>query len=184
MKAVALEQTLAYDGSQLRSHWIYETAGVDGDAIAWFLGPSEVPTDGLVDLRDRREGDHIRAEEMLHFIAEHFDPDLERAVLRQRLLVAIAAEVVSAEAGAKVDRQGDDLYVRTRKLSVSVATVSPVSGLVHLGINIDPTGAPVPAIGLRELVVPPALVGEKVASRYAEEMRSVGQARVKVRWVR
>lgn len=183
MKVVYVAEPLTYDGSQLRSHWIYETTGAAGDAVGWFIGPCQVASDALVDLADRRAGEEIRAAAMLHFLVEHFDPDLARAILRQRLLVVTAAEALRGVAGVAVERRGDDLFVGERKLSVSIATVSPVSGLIHLGINIDPAGAPVPAVGLVELGVDPCQAGQEIARRYAEEVEDVQAAAAKVRWV-
>lgn len=183
MKIVRVSDGLTYDGSQLRSHWIYETTGVAGDAVVWFIGPCQVASDALVDLFDRRAGEEIHAAAMLHFLVEHFDTDLARAVLRQRLLVAIAAETLRGVAGIAIERRGDDLIVGERKLSVSIATVSPVSQLIHLGINVDPAGAPVPAVGLAELGVDPCRAGQEMARRYAEEVESMQAAAAKVRWV-
>ena len=85
MHQLLAEHEIAYTGEQLRSHWILHTFGQFGDAMCAFLGPCEVPTDHLVDLADVREGAIIRARMMLHTIAEWFDADLERTILRQRL---------------------------------------------------------------------------------------------------
>ncbi|MHC4201210.1 MAG: DUF366 family protein [Planctomycetota bacterium] len=70
-----------------------------------------------------------------------------------------------------------------RKLSVSIATRSRSrgTGLIHLGINIDPLGAPVPAVGLAELRVDPARFAEDVMRRYAREIQSARRATEKVR---
>ena len=75
-----------YDGSQLRSHWIFEEIGLQGDAIVAFRGPAEVRGEHLVDLVDRRDGLFIAADDMLHLVLEAFDPRLDRAVFLQRLL--------------------------------------------------------------------------------------------------
>ncbi|MCX7599054.1 MAG: DUF366 family protein [Armatimonadetes bacterium] len=183
MRVVHIGEPLTYDGTQLRSHWIYETTGAEGDALAWFVGPCRVASQALVDLADRRAGHEILAASMLHLLVEHFDQDLEVGIVRQRLLVAIAADVVRSSVGVAVERQGDDLFVADRKLSVSIATVSPVSVLIHLGINVDPSGAPVPAVGLAELGVAPSEAGQEIAQRYAGEIADIRAARAKVRWV-
>lgn len=183
MNVLYLRETQTYDGSQLRSHWAYDLLASQGDAIVYFVGPAEVRTEGLVDLADRRQGDFIRAEEMLHFIVEHFGADLPSTVLRQRLLVCIAADVLRERTGKRVDRRGDDLFLDDRKLSVSIATVSPVSGLIHVALNVSPEGAPVPAIGLRELGLDAVPQGEEIARRYAREIGQVTLACTKVRWV-
>ncbi len=176
-------ERIDYDGTQLRSHWAFDTFGVSGDCLVVFRGACNVELSNLVDLADRRAGQGIRAADMLHFIAEHFCCDLPRAVLLQRLLVCIAAEAL-AGLGVPVQRRNDDLFVHGRKLSVSIATVSPVSGLIHLGINVDPSGAPVPAIGLGHLSVDPEGLGRRIAGAYRDELTSITEAQVKVRWVR
>lgn len=184
MHRLLADHQIAYLGDQLRSHWILDTFGCFGDAVCAFLGPCEVPTTSLVDLADVREGAIIRARLMLHFIAEWFDADLERAILRQRLLVALAADLLRESCpDLALRRSGDDLYVGERKLSVSIATASPVSTLVHFGINVDPAGAPVSAVGLQELGVEPLAFARELMARFATELEGVRAARVKVRGV-
>ena len=149
MHTVFHTEPLAYTGHQLRSHWIYETFGLQGDAIVTFRGPCRVELSEMVDREDVFAGADIRAAEMLHLIAEQFDRDLTRAVLRQRLLICMIAERLQGVAGMPLPRRdGDDLYIGERKLTVSIAPVSPVSTLNNEGINVDPAGAPVAAVGL------------------------------------
>ena len=136
----------------------------------------------MVDLADVIAGDSIRAASMLHFIVERFDADLEKMVTLQRLLVALAAELLNHDRPV-VRRQGDDLYVGHRKLSVSIATASPVSTLIHFALNIDPTGAPVSAVGLAELAVEPRAFALELMSRFAAEIHEIRVARCKVRAV-
>ena len=68
-----------------------------------------------------------------------------------------------------------------RKLSVSIVTASPVSQLLHTGINIDPEGAPVPAIGLQELGIDPYEWVPEVLESFATEWESMVWACAKVR---
>ena len=178
-----LAQEIPYTGRELRSGWIADTTGIEGDAIAAFVGPCEVPLEHMVDMEDVRRGVPIKAARMLHFLAEHFDTDLARTVLRQRLLVCRAAEILNQATTEHVFRDGDDLFVEDRKLSVSVATASPVSTLIHLGLNIDPSGAPVPAIGLDELGISASGIGKQIMAGYVEEMQSAEAAQRKVRRV-
>jgi hypothetical protein len=142
----------------------------------------------MIDLEDLEASRTIVAREMVHFIAEHVDGELARTALRQRLLVACARE--SLEEGWHVsglERDGDDLFIAgpggRRKLSVSIATRSRGrgTGLIHLGINVDPLGAPVSAVGLAELRVDPVRFAEDVMRRYAREIRSARRAAEKVR---
>jgi hypothetical protein len=152
---VAWDRNVDYDGSQLRPHFLRSTFGISGDAAVAFPGACEVRGAHLVDLADRERGHHIQATEMLHVIVERFDPRLDVAILIQRLLVGLAAdgvrEALPGGVAATVVRRGDDLFVGEGKLSVSIATVSPVSSLIHLGINIDGRGAPVPTADLDSL---------------------------------
>ncbi|UCH36142.1 MAG: DUF366 family protein [Armatimonadota bacterium] len=176
------EREIPYTGAELRSGWLRGEFGLDGDAIAAFIGPCDVAPEHMVDLADRAAGATIFSRRMLHFIVEHADPDLHRATLRQRLLVAVALECINQHSSAaEVCRDGDDLFHRRRKLSVSVATTSPTSGLIHLGLNVIAEGAPVPAADLTELGVDPRSLAEHVMAAYAAEMASIDDARQKVR---
>jgi len=182
MRAHCVREEIAYTGEQLRSLWIYRTFGIEGDAIVAFSGPCEVSGEALVDQVDASANDSIRAAQMMHLIVEHFDGDLNHAILRQRLLVCLAAEALRGDV-AGLRREGDDLFVGEGKLSVSIATVSPVSTLIHLGVNIDPTGAPVQACGLRELGVDPWRFAEGLVAAYAAETERMARARCTVRGV-
>jgi len=174
---------LAYDGRQLSPHFLFREFGLIGDAVVAFAGPCRVPLSRMVDLIDVRERSPIRAKRMLHVLAEHFDDDLERAILRQHLLAAILLEETARAARGRgaARRRGNDVFVGGRKLSVSIATRSAVSTLLHLGVNVDPSGAPVPAIGLLELGVDPEALGRKLLARYAEDLAVAARSRVKVR---
>lgn len=173
---------IGYDGSQLRAHWILDRCGLVGDAIVAFRGPCRVTTAEMADLADL-DGPGIAADEMVHFVWESFAaPDLLLAVHRQRLLAAEAAEVLRELAPrAIVRRDGDDLWVGTGKLSISIATVSPVSSLVHFAINAVPGGAPVPIAHLQQLGVEPEAFGGALLARVVDEQASIAIARAKVR---
>ncbi len=80
-------------------------------------------------------------------------------------------------------RDGDDIFIGGKKLSVSIVTASPVSILLHLGVNVDSEGAPVLATGLKDHLPEEkihALIAT-VLARFAEEYKSVHRASVKVR---
>ncbi len=184
MQTLYYPEPLAYTGAELRSHWIRERFGLCGDAVVAFCGPCAVPTAQLVDLEDRAAGANIRAAQMLHFLAEHFDTDLERMVLRQRLFICLVREALSVRPGVpQLQRRGDDLYAGERKLSVSIATTSPVSTLMHVGLNVDPATAPVPAVGLAEWGVDPYELARELLAAYSAELVGVAAARCKVRGV-
>jgi len=138
----------------------------------------------MVDLADVAAGEPIAAASMLHFIAEHFDRNLEKAVLRQRLFICIIAETLARCEGVPVlRREGDDLYAGECKLTVSIATLSPVSTLMHVGINLDASGAPVAAVGLNEWDVPPGPLARELLDAYGSELADIHLATCKVRGV-
>jgi hypothetical protein len=179
-----VDETMAYTGKELRSLWIHERFGLLGDAIVAFQGPCHVQLDKMVDQVDVRANAPIYSPHMLQFIAEHFDGVLETAIMRQRLLASILCDHVRRMGSApQVWRRGDDLWDGERKLSVAIATVSPVSCLIHFGVNVRTEGVPVPAAGLEEYGIDPRSLAEAVLVAYADEMQTAWEARRKVRWV-
>lgn len=177
-----IERPIAYDGSQLRAHWILAATGLVGDALVAFRGACNVVRDEIADLADI-DGPGIAASDMVHFVWESFvQTDLLLAVHRQRLLAAQAREVLAELAPTQVVRRdGDDLWHGDGKLSISIATASPVSALVHFAVNATPGGAPVRTATLAELGVAPEAFARALLARVAEEQRSIGDARAKVR---
>ena len=156
---------------------------MQGDSIVAFTGPCRVELTEMVDQEDVRAGAAIFSELMLHFIVEHFDLDLEKTVTRQRLLIAIIKDTITELSGPGLRRQGDDLYLDERKLSVSIATLSPVSTVIHTGLNLSSRNTPVPTVSLPELGIDPRQLGELVLQRYQQEINSIRLARCKVRGV-
>jgi len=184
MKSLFVEREIKYTGEQLRSLWAFRELDVQGDSIVAFMGPCDVATSRLVDVADAKANAPIWSERMLHFIVEHFDMSLERAILRQRLLVSLIADTLNEAKGAfLVRRRGDDLFSDDRKLSVSIATLSPVSCLIHVGVNISSKNTPVPTRGLADLGVDARRLAEAVLRAYVQECESAQQARCKVRGV-
>ena len=55
--------------------------------------------------------------------------------------------------GVNVKRKGDDLFYNNKKLSVSIATKSTVSTLVHTGINLVSTGAPISVSSVKDMEI-------------------------------
>lgn len=184
MKTTWLEQTIIYNGTQLRSGWIKEICDLEGNALVAFRGKADVPIENMVDLEDVAQNRPIYSEEMLHFICEIFDRDLEKMVLRQRLLITIIEEKLKkCPACQKIDRRGDDLYDGNRKLSVSIATHSPRSCLIHTGINIVSQNTPVLTKGLKDYDIPPKELALRVMALFAEELKDIVHATTKVRRV-
>jgi len=182
---------ITYDGSQLRSLWALREQGVQGNSIIAFRGPCSVSGEALVDQVDAKAGREIRSEDMVHFIAEFFDSDLPRTIVLRRLLVFIIKEVIEEiKPEIFVERKGNDLFIEVeepgidyRKLSVSIATVSPVSTLIHVGVNVSSENTPVPTFGLSDLDVPVEEFVLKVLQKFITEVKEMDLERAKVRGV-
>ena len=183
MKTLLVERDLPYDGTAIRSLWAYREFGLQGDSLVAFAGPCDIPFDHMVDLEDVKARSAIASPRMLHFIAEHFDLDLEKTVLRQRVLAVLVGEALARRLGRTVDRRGDDLFDSDRKLSISIATATPVSTKIHFGINIRSEGTPVPTKGLADYGIDPAAFAREILEAYPREMEEVRMARCKVRGV-
>ncbi|MBC7076592.1 MAG: DUF366 family protein [Syntrophomonadaceae bacterium] len=183
MKVLFIDKKIDYLGTQLAPHWIYRNFGVLGDAVVAFVGEADVPADNMVDIADALEKAFIYSPLMLHFIVEHFNNNLDLAIYRQRLLIVCIKEELE-QFEVPVRRLGDDLYVNKGKLSVSIATVSAVSSLIHVGLNIDNQGTPVKTSALSELGIRDVKAfAEKVMLRYKRELEQIYEARCKVRGI-
>ena len=184
MHTKLIEKEIKYIGSQLAPHWIYKNFKLQGDAIVAFIGECEVALTEMVDIEDVINNEPIYSKSMLSFITEQFNVNLVEGVFRQRLLICIIKELLEAR-GIFVVRNGDDLMIDGRKLSVSIATKSTTSILIHTGLNILSEGAPVKASGLTsELgIVDIKEFALEVMKRYAEELEDINLASTKVRGV-
>ncbi len=185
MKSKFIEETIRYTGEQLQSGFAYKNFGILGDSIIAFSGGCDVHTEEMVDIEDLRAGSRIYSEQMLHFIIEHYNIDLEKGVLRQTLLAVIIEELINKKVGRSViRREGSDLYDGDCKLSISVATVSPLSVLIHFGVNISSANTPVKTRGLNDYGIEPVDFAREVMACYIREDEAVYNARCKVRWVK
>jgi uncharacterized protein len=153
MKYHFIDEEFAYTGEELSNHWIYKNFGILGDAVVGFIGPCDIDQKRMVDLEDVLNDDEIYSTRMLNFIIEVFDMSLREGVILQRLYSAIIQgklqDLLGKNPASTLRRIGDDLFVdETKKLSVSICTVSPTSILMHVGLNIESEGTPVEAAGL------------------------------------
>lgn len=184
MKTKYIDKEIKYIGSQLAPHWIYKNFKIQGDAIVAFKGECKVDLTEMVDIEDVINDEPIYSKMMLSFISEQFGIGLTEGVLRQRLLMSIIKELLE-ERGIFVVRNGDDLMIDGKKLSVSIATKSITSVLIHTGLNILSEGAPVKASGLTsELGIEDIEdFAKEVMKKYAEEIDDIKLAATKVRGV-
>jgi len=184
MKTKFIDDEIRYIGSQLAPHWIYKNFDIMGDAIVAFVGECKVDLCEMVDIEDVINNEPIYSKYMLSFITEQFGIGLSEGVYRQRMLICIIKELLEKR-GIKVFRDGDDLLIDGRKLSVSIATKSITSVLIHTGLNILSEGAPVKASGLTsELgITDIKAFALEVMDKYSSELDDITFACTKVRGV-
>lgn len=150
-----ITEIFEYDGSQINPSWAFQEFGIYGSSIVTWIGPVNITPDNLKDFAD--VGLEIKANYMVNFICEFFDqqpPNMRIAYLRQRLLVMIFREILT-EYGVQTRREGDDIFVDGRKLSISIASISLSSAKIHFALNLEDKGTPddVDTIGLYDIIV-------------------------------
>lgn len=184
MKTLFIDKEIKYIGSQLAPHWIYKNFKIQGDAIVAFCGECEVKLPEMVDIEDVINNEPIYSKYMLSFISEQFNIGLVEGVLRQRLLMSTIKEALEKR-GVIVCRDGDDLFINDKKLSVSIATKSMTSVLIHTGVNILAEGAPIPVSALKsDLNIEDIKeFASEVMKNYSEEIDDIVLASTKVRGV-
>ena len=181
METLFIEKEIKYTGLQLSPHWIYENFHILGDAVVSFVGEVDVRLDEMVDIEDVINNEPIYSKSMLNFIIEQYDIDLTCMVALQRLFISIIKEVLEQK-GINVIRKGDDLFYDNRKLSVSIATKSITSCLIHTALNIIKDGAPVNASDLSEMGINDIKnFACDIMKKYKEEYESIKNASYKVR---
>ncbi len=204
LKTKFIDKKIKYDGSQLKSLYAFLQHGVQGDSVVSWEGSCDIPTSNIVDGQDLLEQAVIRSDSMLHFIIEIFDAKLIQMVLLQRLFCEIVKDEVRHFSKGQVQliRDGDDLYFpfnpgmtskpiknEDLKLNISIATVSPVSGLVHFGINTSSKNTPVKTISIVDIqnkVNRSDMISnwaEQLMEKLASEYRNSLDATQKVKWV-
>lgn len=186
METHFIEKKFAYDGSQLHSLFAYLEHRILGPSIVSWVGPCSIPFSHMVDGEDLLENALIQGDEMLHFIIEVFDRDLFSGVALQRLFASIAKDYLQIRGsgllqGKALHREGDDIYLGDKKLSISIATKSPVSVMVHFAMNVTNHGTPVATLSLEDLRVDPETVARDLMQNFSLEFASILKATQKVR---
>ena len=183
MQTYFIEKEIKYIGSQLAPHWIYKNFNLIGDSIVSFIGEVDVDLSEMVDIEDVINNEPIYSKKMLNFIIEQFNISLYGMVCAQRLFISIIKEVLEGY-GCIVKRDGDDLFFDNRKLSVSIATKSITSCLIHTGLNIIKEGAPINVSDLSEIgITDIQKFANEIMKKYKEEIESIKNAVYKVRGV-
>ncbi len=184
MQTKFIDEEIKYEGFQLAPHWIYKNFKIQGDSTVAFIGECDVKLDEMVDIEDVINNEPIYSKSMLSFISEQFNIGLVEGVLRQRLLISTIKEALERR-GKRIVRDGDDLFFENKKLTVSIATKSTTSVLIHTGVNIISSGAPVKASGLSEDMGISDIkeFAQEVLKKYSDELYDIVQASTKVRGV-
>lgn len=200
MKKKWLNEQFTYDGSQLRSLFAYTQYGLLGDSLISWRGACHVKKDYMVDMEDVLQKSKIQSQDMVHFIIELFNQPLCLAVAYQRLFVGLIKDTIcqflsdqmepdhSISADPikfynKLQRKGDDLYFEDKKINVSIATASPISSLIHIGVNVSHKGTPVDTMGLNDFQIDPYQFANNIMDCFLEEYTSMKKALCKVKWV-
>ena len=186
MKTLFIDKEIKYTGEQLSPHWIYKNFKIKGNSIISFIGECEVNLSHMVDIEDVINNEPIYSKKMLSFIEENFNATLEEMVYKQRLLVTITKELIEKKSpSVKIIRNGDDLYINNKKLSVSIATKSITSTLIHFGLNINAEGSPVNAADLIQDASIDNIeeFAKELLNNYKEETEDISLAACKVRGV-
>lgn len=186
MRTLFIDKEIKYTGQELSPHWIYKNFNIMGNAIVAFIGECEVSLNHMVDIEDVINNEPIYSKKMLNIIEENFNSSIIEMVYKQRLLVTITKELIEKNyPSVKIERNGDDLFVNNKKLSVSIATKSITSCLIHFGLNIDSENAPVNASDLvRDIEVKDIKqFAITLLEKYKEETKDINLATSKVRGV-
>jgi len=143
------KEEIIYNGDQLTSLFNYRATKEVGDSILAFKGMMDVTADHMVDIEDVIENDFIYSPKAVNFIIELFDISLESTILYQRAFMQIIANALNTDflkeraiVPYQVQLDGDDIFILKiktppGKLSVSIATISKISGLIHTGLNLE-----------------------------------------------
>ena len=184
MKTLFTDNEIKYIGSQLQPHWIYKNFNIQGDAIVAFCGECDVRLSEMVDIEDVINNEPIYSKYMLSFITEQFNVELVEGVFRQRKLICVIKEALENR-GFTVKRDGDDLFINNKKLSVSIATKSLTSVLIHTGLNILSDDAPIPVSALKSDLNIEDVKGFalEIMEKYSQEIENIKLASTKVRGV-
>lgn len=180
LKSKYLSAEINYDGSQLKPLWNYLEHDLLGPSVVAFRGACDVGFDKMIDGEDLKEQSAIRSDKMLHFIFDLPDVNLFSAVLVQRIFASLILDYVVETKNITLRRSGDDLYLQEKKLSISIATSSVNSSLVHFAVNIVSTGAPVPVCSLKDLNIDTDQFAKDMLSRITRELAGVQEATWKV----
>ncbi len=176
MKSLYIKEKIKFTGEQLEAHWAFKEFDILGDSILAFGGPCDLKEKYLVGVDHFKKKTQVKSEMMLHFLVEHFDQDLEKAILRQTLLINILKDKLNHRLGGDIfQRWGNDIFEEDFKLTISTVTKTSISTKIHLGINVSSKDVPVKAKGLSDYGIDPDEIAEVVMNQYRLDMRRINE---------
>lgn len=175
------EKNFLYDGSQLKNLFAYMNYGILGNSIVSWVGACDVKPEHMVDAEDLRANEKIEGGKMLHFIIEVFDRDLFSAVCLQRLLASLVQNYIFEKTKSYLRREGDDLYFNDAKLSISIATRTLNSQMIHFALNVNNEGTPVKTCALSDFKLNEKQLAIDLMSAFVKEYESILDATRKCR---
>lgn len=181
MKTKFIDTTFPYDGTQLQSLYAYLNHDLLGDSIIAWQGPCNIEFQHMVDGEDLKEKARICGHNMIHFIIEAFDQSLTAGVTLQRLLTAIVKDEIESQATVQLKRSGDDLYWDDKKLSISIASQSIRSVMIHFAVNVTNVGTPVPTCALSDFQINSTKFALSIIEKFSSEYQSIREATWKVK---
>lgn len=186
LKTKWIEKNFLYDGKQLRPLYNYQEHDLVGHSVVAWVGGCDVHFDHMKDLVDLKNQEKICGSQMLHFVFEIFDLQLLGGVFLQRLFASLVFEELLnfEKVRAHIQdwkRDGDDLYFKDAKLSISVAIPSLRSTLIHFALNVSNEGTPVKTCALSDFGIDSKTFAVKVFARFEQEFNSSVDATYQVR---
>ncbi len=184
MRTKFIKEEINFTGEQLSSLFAYDNFNILGDSIVSFIGACDVSLKEIVDLELAKSSKKtFYSPKMLHFIAEHFELDMEKAILRQYLLLAIIKDLINEKLERNaIKRVGTELFDNDARLAFSLASSSPVSSLIYVGVALLPAEEG-KGRGLEELGIDPITFANEAMERYVKETERITQLRCRTRWV-
>jgi len=80
--------------------------------------------------------------------------------------------------GFGVTRRGDDLFYNNGKLSISIASTSPVSCKIHFGVNVRCDGyMSLEKMGIKDAAAVQKKIGEGYAAEFEDMERDIRKSR-------
>ncbi len=184
MRSKFIKEEMNFTGEQVRSLFAYDTFNILGDSIVAFIGTCDVSLKEIVDLELAKGGKRPPyCSKMLHFIAEHFELDLEKAILREYLLLNIVKDLINEKLERNaIKRVGTELYENDARIAFSLASSSPVSSLVYVGVALV-SSEEGKVNGLENYSIDAVSFANEVMDRYTKESERISQLRCRTRWV-